>query len=60
MDNDVPVLLLGFESQKLANVRAEMPIKPDVEKQEPEIVIHRSKKLNEGTWRRIRETGYKG
>ncbi len=58
MDQDVPVLLLGFESDKLAAGRTEFQL---IEKiQEPEITIYRSKKLNAGTMKKINETGYEG
>ena len=56
MDQDVPVLLLGFESDKLAAGRTEFQL---IEKiQEPEITINRTKKLNEETMKKINETGH--
>lgn len=59
MDKDVPVLLLGFESQKLADKRVKISGDSSGINREPEIIIQRSQVLNEGTWRKIRETGFR-
>lgn len=57
MDRDVPVLLLGFEADKIAGERQNLPVREAKAFKEPEIIINRVKLLNAGTRIKIQETG---
>lgn len=57
MDHDVPVLLLGIESQKLADERKTISESGAKDFLEPKITLNRTKQLNAGTLKKIKETG---
>lgn len=60
MDKDVPVLLLGVESGKLAEeLVPSLGVRAN-EVQEPEVYLNRTKSLNIGTLKKLREIGFDG
>lgn len=57
MDRDVPVLLLGFEAEKIAAERLNSPERARKVFQAPEVISNRVKILNSGTLIKLKETG---